>query len=849
MSYQLLYLLGSLLGSAVTIIATYYVWKRRSAPGALPFFLTLFANANREMFHVLEIAVQNVVMMQYINIIRFSFAIFMPYTILLFALSHSERHRWLTPRYLIIAAIIPSITMVLNWTNFYHHLVWADYGVYQWGIYLSPIHIRGAWFPIYYLYCFLFILSAIIILVHTALVFRNPYRFQAIFIIFSTFIIVLLEFFLDTVVDVTPLVQSFTSAALVWVLFHHRLFDLTPVAHHTLVSNMPDGMIILDIQHRIVDINPAAQALAAVSPSRVVGQEGATVIPGWEEWNYRLIPTTYGKTTASLCSFSSTSSLHATYHHEKTDRYYDVQITPLRSRSNQLTGWMVIFRDITEHKQVEEQLRQAQQDAEAANEAKSAFLANMSHELRTPLNAILGFSRLMLRDSTIPDETRATYLQTILHSGEHLLKLINDVLNMAKIEAGKIIRQDDVFDLYHLLDEIEMIFQVSAKQKQLLLAVTCDANVPRYISTDETKLRQVLLNLISNAIKFTEEGCVALRVQPNQPTTSGGKTSYELRFEVEDSGPGIAEDEQYLLFKPFAQTRTGQQSLEGTGLGLAISQGFVQLLGGMLEVKSTPNIGTSFFFTITVPMVEQQEYGLSGQSSQVIALTPGQKVPRTLIVDDQWSNRQLLVNLLQPLGFAVREAEHGQEAVEVWEKWPADLILMDIRMPIMDGYKATRAIRAMEGGTTPTIIAITASVADDRLSSITDAGCDAVILKPFREQELFEYIHRLMGLSFVYGTTDSTPPLPQTAPVVEAAEEIATYPIEQMRLLPPDLLESLRFNALLGDTIAVEEIIQTISLHNEALAQVLKQWAENFDYERMLHIIEETSCTIGMDKK
>ncbi|MBD3307481.1 response regulator, partial [candidate division KSB3 bacterium] len=383
------------------------------------------------------------------------------------------------------------------------------------------------------------------------------------------------------------------------------------------------------------------------------------------------------------------------------------------------------------------QLIEAKDQADAANQAKSRFLANMSHELRTPLNAILGFAQLLRRSAHL-DPGQQEFLDIISRSGDHLLSLINQVLDLSKIEAGRMTLTPTDCHIGRLLDDIEDMFRLKAVDKQVQLICERDPDLPLTLHLDEVKLRQVLINLLSNAVKFTTHGGIILRVSSvKQPTNQ-----VRLRFEVEDTGPGIAPEELEKLFEPFEQTATGRQAQEGTGLGVPLSRKFVQLMDGDIQVQSQVGEGTTFRFEIDAERLAEDRAQVEESPPQrVLALEPGQPVYRLLVVDDTPANRLLLVKLLSPFGFELREATNGHEAIDIWEEWQPHLIWMDIRMPGLNGWETAKRIKATPHGQATVIIAVTASIEDDLPTKTLTAGCEDFLRKPFREQQVFDLLH------------------------------------------------------------------------------------------------------------
>lgn len=417
--------------------------------------------------------------------------------------------------------------------------------------------------------------------------------------------------------------------------------------------------------------------------------------------------------------------------------------------------------------------KKAEEAAAAASQAKTEFLANMSHELRTPLNAILGFTQVMMRDSLLSSD-QTENLRIINRSGEHLLELINDVLELSKIESGVVLLNETSFDFYRLLDGLEEMFQIKADRKMLKMRLIVSPEVPQYIKSDEKKIRSCLINLLGNAIKFTESGNITLRVNTsNENDSSLNSQSCRLYFEVEDTGVGIAPEEIGSLFNAFIQTESGRKTAEGTGLGLTITRKFVQLLGGNITVNSVLGKGTTFKFDIQVLLANAAEV-MPQVRQRVIGLQQKQIPCRILVVDDNRENRLLLVKLLQPIGFEVQEAENGEQAINLWSSWQPHLIFMDTRMPVMDGLQATKYIKNLEKQrkTTETqskegdrqfslsdtlfcvthtiIIALTASAFESKQIEYLAVGCDDFIRKPFQEKVIFEKIADYLGVLYIY---------------------------------------------------------------------------------------------------
>lgn len=596
------------------------------------------------------------------------------------------------------------------------------------------------------------------------------------------------------------------------------------------MEQSPSSIMITDTNGTIENVNPKFLEITGFSADEVIGATPRIVKSGFHSNEF------YRQLWETL---SAGRIWHGEFCNRKKngDLYWESSaIAPVRNMMGEVTHFVAVKEDVSDRKKADQEIKEAKELAESANRAKSAFLASMSHEIRTPMNSILGYTQLLARDSSLTRQSRQ-YVEIVNRSGEHLLELINDVLEMSKIESGRITIERTSFSLNSMINDIAAMFQIRAESKQLDFEVVKTGTTQPWITTDEGKLRQILINLLGNAIKFTRNGRIALKVDVEVPIVGTGR----LDVSVEDTGSGISPDELNKLFKHFEQTESGRRSQAGTGLGLAISREYARLLGGDITVTSIVGIGSTFRLEIPIEAGEKVTVTRTRESRRIIGLSLNHctNCPiRVLVVDDNRLNRGWIRDVLTEVGFKVREASDGDEAIQVWNDWKPQLILMDIHMSPVDGKDATMKIRSANGGSDTAIIGLSASAFAEDVESALTAGMNAFLSKPVKLEELFEVIRANLGVEYSYENEETTENGAQTT------QPLARVSAEQLSRLSESMRTQLREATLHGDVERLSQVIAEIFKIDQALANALTELVDQYDYDQILNLSQGATVKV-----
>jgi len=762
-----------IIATLINSVLVYFTWKNRPAKASTELFFLLIAITEWSLAAVLESMATTVFYKILFSILSYIGITTVPVLFLIFVCRYVGLNKFFTKRNISLLFIIPVITLIIASTNQLHGLLWTAVTLGNnslAGIY--GIYAHGIWFWVNAIYSYILLFTGILILLIMMSRSWNLFLRQTRVFIFSSILpfIANLIYILspETIsgIDITPVSFTFSGIMLFFAIFYYKVFDLSPVAWNAIIEKLDDGVILFNKQDQVVDINGSFRKLFGLSKVKI-GIDKNTLLEKYPR--IRL-----------FCDMG-TGNRKKEIPVNIADKKYFLQLNHsdlYNKRGNNIIGQMLFIRDITPERAARQRLNEAKIAAEEATKIKSRFLANMSHEIRTPINAILGFSELL--DDLVETGTQKQYLASIRSSGKALLYLINDILDLSKIEAGKIELQYSPVNLRKLFDEIVMTFASKIEGKGLKFLTAIDKDLPKALQLDKVRVRQILFNLVGNAVKFTHEGYIRLEVKG---TYYEDRSKIGLEFIVKDTGIGISSENKELIFEAFHQSkRQNFGKYGGTGLGLSITKRLVEAMGGKIGLESTIGRGSSFNVTLDNIAVASLDE-LSDNSEDRVSTSIRFKGQTVLIADDIESNRILIREMLKLYNLKTIEAVNGKEAVEMATVYHPDLILMDLRMPIMDGYKAIKALKADSSLKDIPAILLTASVMKEQEEKIDKLNCEGHLRKPVKKKELLREL--IKHLDYSEDREDKTI---GEAPV--SIEEIAVLTPDQKKKLP-ELIELL----------------------------------------------------------
>ena len=721
------YTIPLLLSAALAAGLFFYAYRQRETPGAKVFAGLMLCFVGWSLAYAIALSIPSQTAQIFLANIVFMCIAAVPVLWLIFTLQYTGQtlHKW---QWLLI---LPTITILMTWTDPYHNWMRSEVGMVTIDSFVVFTSTLGPYFWVHALYSYVLLLCGTIVLWRMVQRTRHVYRKQGLILLFGVLTpwtsnaLYLSGLSPFPYLDITPFAFIAMGSAVYWGLFRFQFLNVVPIARNTVIDGMEDGILVFDTENRIIDHNASATRLLNIKNENLTGQYASQVFTKYPDIVTKIADPSIENAHEEIVIANDVLPL-----------VYELRISSLYDRLGRLRCRVLLIHDITWLKEIERDLRQAKETAEAASKTKSEFLANMSHEIRTPMNGILGMTELLL-DSSL-EKKQQDYLNSVQNSANLLLNVINDVLDFSQIEAGKLTLHPHDFALQHILDSILGPFAYQAQQKNIRFHWTVSPDIPDYLNGDSDRLSQVMINLVGNALKFTNDGTISIDVHLNEHTTHQSK----LQFNINDTGIGIPQEKQVAIFEAFSQADASTtRQYGGTGLGLAISARLVDLMGGKIWVSSDVDHGSTFSFTTTFQNAQPPPLSNTHEP-----LTLSQTNLRILIVEDNPTNQLFAQRILEKLNCNIMVAHNGREAVSLCEKHTFDLIFMDGQMPEMDGFEATKIIRKQElkqKRHTP-IVALTAhAMAGDR-ERFLNVGMDDYLSKPFTPGQLIDVINRIL---------------------------------------------------------------------------------------------------------
>ncbi|WP_432665501.1 histidine kinase N-terminal 7TM domain-containing protein [Wukongibacter baidiensis] len=724
-----LYIYSSILiiAAMASLGTAYMSWKKRPAIGSVSISILMICISEWIICQLLYMLTKNHGIRLFWNELKFLGVVTLPVTLLALVAEYTNRKKLIKKKIILFLLIIPIITLIMILTNKYH-------GLFRYNIEFINIRGReilvseyGVWFWVHTAYSYILLFKSLLFLILQYIYLPRAYKGQARIIIIGALIpwiynIIYFVFLNEkNIIDITPLSFSLTGIIAFWGVFRYKLLDLSPIAKDLVFESIEDIAIVLDTRMRVVDINLAARNTFEQEDNQIIGKLIYEILP---EWSY--ISNGEGEINGNDKKLVLTRS--------QQERHFEVRNTIVCDQENRKVGYLILLHDITELERIMSEIEASRIKAEEANRLKSIFLANMSHEIRTPMNGVLGMIDIM--ESSKLEEEQRENLGIIKDSAESLLLIINDILDYSKIESGKMNLEKIEFDVKKLIEHSVKMFTAKASEKKIELVCDIEKEVPEVLIGDSLRIRQIMNNLISNAIKFTLKGTIVVKIK----TVRYFNDEVLLRFIVEDSGIGIPSEKRDTLFNSFEQVDSSTtRKYGGTGLGLAIVKKLVELMKGSIEVESAINNGSTF--TVEIPFKVQKKAEVIKEIEETLEPNIIDRRKTTiLLAEDNQVNQLIMKKMLQKNGLNVEIAQNGKVVLEKLENEAFDIIFMDVQMPILDGYETTSIIRARNIDIP--IIALTANAMEGDREKCLNSGMNDYLSKPVMSRKLLEMIDK-----------------------------------------------------------------------------------------------------------